>query len=167
MYPGIYDPPETRHAQHRKRRLAEDSFQCRQCGALVYTQPILSGVQNRNHCPYCLCSLHVDHFESGDRLSACKGIMHPIGLAVKPGRNKYGGKAPGELLLIHHCLECGKLSINRLAADDQADMLMEIFYASKIMEISLASQLDDNHIRILTEGDIWIVESQLFGNLRH
>ncbi len=56
--------------------------------------------------------------------------MQPIGLTVKPGRDKFGVDGFGELMLIHRCKDCGKLSINRIAADDITERLLEIFYAS-------------------------------------
>jgi hypothetical protein len=53
----------------RKDNMQE--FKCGHCHAFVSMEPILSGVQNRNHCPYCLWSRHLDLYEAGDRLSAC------------------------------------------------------------------------------------------------
>jgi hypothetical protein len=47
-------------------------------------------VRNRNHCPYCLWSRCLDLFRAGDRLSACKAPMQPVGLALKHTRKKYG-----------------------------------------------------------------------------
>src|SRR4030065_2106742 len=81
-------------------------FRCCYCRAFVHTLPRLAGVKNRNHCPYCLWSRHVDLLQAGDRMSACKAIMQPIGLTVKQGRNKYGNYRSGELMLIHRCY-CG------------------------------------------------------------
>ena len=67
-----------------------------------------AGTDHRNHCPNCLSSLHVD-IEPGDRESDCGGIMDPI--AVWTRKN-------GEWAIIHRCRRCGKLSSNRIAADD-------------------------------------------------
>jgi len=111
-------------------------FRCGHCHNLVSAAHMLSGVNNRNHCPYCLWSCHLDLFTAGDRLSACKGQMKPIGLTMKKSRNKYRLESRGELMLIHECSECGTLSINRIAADDDPDSVMEIFYAS----LALADQ---------------------------
>jgi DNA-directed RNA polymerase subunit RPC12/RpoP len=163
MYPVIYNRFKDKYTGREKQRCVQDRFICMQCGAVVHTQPMISGVQNRNHCPYCLSSRHMDHAQAGDRLSPCKGIMLPIGLTVKPSRNKYRLKAPGELMLIHRCNECGKLSINRLAADDLVNRLMELFYASVGVEINLQHQLSENGIHMLTQEDLWLVECQLIG----
>ena len=67
-----------------------------------------AGSDHRNHCPNCLSSLHVDE-EPGDRASDCGGIMEPVAAWVRKG---------GEWAIIHRCKRCGKLSSNRVAADD-------------------------------------------------
>ena len=163
MCPVTYNPSKYKPFARGKNHLLEDSFICSHCGAIIYTQPMISGVQNRNHCPYCLSSRHVDHAQAGDRLSACRGIMQPVGLTVKPSRNKYGKNISGELMLIHRCRDCGKLSINRLAADDQVDRLMEIFISSVDTEVHLLHQLSENGIHMLTQDDFTLVECQLIG----
>ena len=105
-------------------------FRCAHCHNLVSTAHLLSGVNNRNHCPYCLWSCHLDLFSAGDRLSACKGQMKPIGLTMKKSRNKYRLESRGELMLVHECTECGTLSINRIAADDDPENILTIFQDS-------------------------------------
>ena len=100
-------------------------FTCKHCGRYVSARTAISGVVNRNHCPYCLHSRHVDLFKPGDRLCACKGVMAPVGLTVKRSRDKYARGLNGELMLVHRCTACGTLSINRIAADDDAVRIME------------------------------------------
>ncbi len=163
MYPVTYNPCKCKPAGRGKKHPLEDSFICSHCGAIIYTQPVISGVQNRNHCPHCLRSRHVDHAHPGDRLSACRGIMQPVGLTIKPSRNKYGAQHAGELMLIHRCRDCGKVSINRLAADDQVEQLMDIFFTSIEAEISLLHQLLDSGIHMLTQDDLGLVKCRLFG----
>ena len=63
-----------------------------------------------------LSSLHVDE-EPGDRASDCGGIMEPVAVWVRKG---------GEWAIIHRCKRCGKLSSNRVAADDNPMKLMSI-----------------------------------------
>ena len=75
-----------------------------------------AGSDHRNHCPNCLSSLHVDE-EPGDRASDCGGIMEPVAVWVRKG---------GEWAIIHRCKRCGKLSSNRVAADDNPMKLMSI-----------------------------------------
>ena len=97
-----------------KNHACRETFTCAVCGKQV--MPENAGSEHRNHCPNCLGSLHVDN-EPGDRESDCKGIMEAIAVWV---RNN------GEWALIHRCKSCGKLSSNRVAADDNPMKLMSI-----------------------------------------
>ena len=97
-----------------KKNPCSDSFTCRNCG-----WPIVSngaGSNHRNHCPNCLCSLHVDE-TPGNRASSCGGIMEPRGVWVR---------SDGEWAIVHRCKRCGKLSSNRIAADDNPMKLMAL-----------------------------------------
>src|SRR5512147_1441348 len=114
----------------RTRLTSFGDFRCAHCHVIVSSAHLLSGVNNRNHCPYCLWSCHLDLFAAGDRLSACKAPMKPIGLTMKRGRNKYQLERSGELMLIHECVECRALSINRIAADDDSETVMAVFEES-------------------------------------
>src|SRR5690349_9834323 len=118
----------------RARAASFGDFRCAHCHAIVSSAHLLSGVNNRNHCPYCLWSCHLDLFAAGDRLSACKAPMKPIGLTMKKGRNKYQAEPRGELMLIHACSECTTLSINRIAADDDSATLMKIFQETATLD---------------------------------
>ena len=55
-------------AGYYKTHPCRDSFPCRVCGRLV--TPEGAGSSHRNHCPNCLCSLHVD-ITPGDRAADC------------------------------------------------------------------------------------------------
>src|SRR5687768_13789071 len=133
-------------------------FHCGNCGALVSSMNMLSGVQNRNHCPYCLWSRHLDLYSAGDRLSACKARMKPIGLTMKKGRNKYRLSPRGELMLVHECTGCNSISINRIAADDDPETVFAVFRASLN-----ASKYDRHGIVMLNEEDMQEVHIQLHG----
>ena len=63
-----------------KTHACRDSFTCKVCGRPVVAAG--AGSDHRNHCPNCLCSLHVD-IEPGDRESDCGGIMDPVGVWVR------------------------------------------------------------------------------------
>ena len=136
-------------------------FKCGHCHAHVSSVHFLSGVNNRNHCPYCLWSCHLDLYAAGDRLSACKGQMKPIGLTLKMGRNKYRREAGGELMLVHQCVDCGTLSINRIAADDDTDSILDVFQSS--IENQIHTLCEANGILPLRATDADLLQKQLYG----
>ena len=139
-------------------------FRCAHCGGWVSSLSLLSGVQNRNHCPYCLWSCHLDLFAAGDRLSACKAPMRPIGRTLKRNRNKYQAGPGGELMLIHECEDCRALSINRIAADDDLETILSIFQASLRGGPSLQAQMSSQGILPLTKEHTPIVRARLYGH---
>jgi ribosome biogenesis GTPase len=138
-------------------------FKCAHCDVIVSSAHLLSGVNNRNHCPYCLWSCHLDLFAAGDRLSACKAPMKPIGLTMKKGRNKYQREPRGELMLIHECTECKTLSINRIAADDDSATVTAVFQESLTLGRPRHSIFQQHGIAILSAEDTEIIYTQLYG----
>ena len=88
------------------------TFSCQVCGKIVSTEG--AGSRHRNHCPFCLSSVHLDN-TPGDRSAGCGGIMDPICIWVRKG---------GDWAVIHRCQKCGALSSNRIAADDDAWRLL-------------------------------------------
>jgi len=138
-------------------------FRCAHCRNIVSAAHLLSGVNNRNHCPYCLWSCHLDLFVAGDRLSACKGQMKPIGLTMKKSRNKYRLGQRGELMLIHECTECGMLSINRIAADDDPENILTIFQDSFLYGHPMRQQCEGQGISMLRAEANEMVYKQLYG----
>jgi transcription elongation factor Elf1 len=97
-----------------KSHACNESFTCKVCGRLVV--PNGAGSDHRNHCPYCLTSMHLD-IEPGDREADCGGAMEPVAVWVRKN---------GEWAIIHRCKICGALSSNRIAADDNPMKLMSI-----------------------------------------
>ena len=138
-------------------------YQCLQCRYRVTMQSLYSGVNNRNHCPYCLHSKHVDLYAPGDRLAACKGLMKPVGITFKHIRKKY--QCRGEMMLVHQCLDCGAVSINRIAADDIADVIYQV-YLTSCDNVFLHSRMHQQHgILIADRRMINEVQRQLFGEI--
>ena len=123
-------------------------FTCVVCHLPINSDPLLSGVNNRNHCPYCLSSRHVDLYQAGDRMNACRASMKAIGLAWKSSRNKYG-TTNGELMIVHLCDECDAVSINRIAADDNLEKLEDLFEKTLRMEKSRKVKLWEYGILLL------------------
>jgi len=136
-------------------------FKCASCHAIVSSMHMLSGVNNRNHCPYCLWSCHLDLYSAGDRLAACKAGMKPIGLTLKKSRNKYQLEPRGELMLIHACTECAIVSINRIAADDDPKTVLSVFQSS--LDIDQNGLYDRHGIVMLGTEDAGVIYTQLYG----
>jgi len=103
-----YNQPNYRQAP------CNDSFTCKNCGE--YVLPEGAATKHRNHCPKCLVSLHVD-VTPGDRANICQSPMDPISVWVRKN---------GEWAIIHRCRDCGGISSNRIAADDNPTLLMSI-----------------------------------------
>jgi hypothetical protein len=87
--------------------------------------------------------------------------MKPIGLTMKNGRNKYRREQRGELMLIHQCIECGSLSINRIAADDDPSTILAIFRTS--LEDKIQLDCERYGILPLHAEDADILFQQLYG----
>jgi hypothetical protein len=147
-------------------------LRCVHCGNFVSAEVLLAGVKNRNHCPYCLWSRHVDLFEAGDRLSACKSPMRPVGLTFKIRHKKYasvpnGTVANGELMLIHQCVTCESLSINRVAADDFPEVILDVFQVSLRITDRTQEQIRGSGINLLNGECTHAVYRQLYGESVH
>jgi hypothetical protein len=148
----------------RSHSTAFGDFHCTHCGQVVSSAHWLSGVNNRNHCPYCLWSRHLDLYAAGDRLSACKAPMRPVALTTKHSRNKYGS-GRGELMLVHLCTDCNGVSINRIAADDDAETLLDIFNTSFALPNRTLNLLLECEIEVLSPSDSFVLQLQLFGKV--
>jgi hypothetical protein len=135
--------------------MTKDNFICLHCGEKIGIDRLI-GTRQRNHCPFCLWSKHVDLKKSGDRLSNCGNSMEPIGLTFKQeGRDKYGKEKQGELMIVHQCQKCGKISLNRIAGDDSEKEILKLLETPKKLELE--------KIRILSLEDKEEVKRQLFG----
>jgi hypothetical protein len=67
------------------------------------------------------------------------------------------------MMLVHFCDDCGKVSINRLAADDLADTLLEIFECSLQLGLHTKSGLARDGISLLERSDWSLIHTRLFG----
>ena len=90
----------------------DNSFVCRNCGREV---PPLK-YTSRNHCPYCLHSIHIDNIP-GDRANTCLGLMKPI--MVEPSAKK-------GYIISFKCTKCGEVKRNKSADDDNFDELLKV-----------------------------------------
>jgi hypothetical protein len=105
----------------------------------------------------------MDAKKAGDRLSGCHALMHPVGLTLKRTRNKYAREESGELMIIHQCLGCDKLAINRIAADDNTECLLAVFNSTADIQENLRNQIGSQGIRLLVGDDMNIILTRLYG----
>ncbi len=95
-----------------KFTMKDENFTCLVCHKKVTKL----GYTARDHCPYCLCSIHVDQ-NPGDRACDCKGILKPIAIDnAKKGNYK----------IVYKCSKCGIIKRNIAAKDDNYDKILEI-----------------------------------------
>ena len=66
-------------------------------------------------------------------------------------------------MLIHECMECGSLSINRIAADDDSESILDVFTTSLQNSDQIRTSSEEDGIIILRAADDELVRSQLFG----
>jgi hypothetical protein len=125
----------------RKKFIREnpnESFICQYCKKAV--MPLLHGGNQRNHCPYCLSSIHVDIIP-GDRRASCRNIMKPISIWIQKNR---------EWSVIHRCNGCGIIRTNRIAADDN-EMLLFTLAASFMSQLPFPAAKMINNLQNLSQ----------------
>lgn len=97
-----------------------DSFACVHCGKVT---PKASSTC-RDHCPFCLYSLHVD-VNPGDRAAECGGLLKPVAYSQRPGKG----------FMIHYvCEKCGIPKVNKFLENDSnlADSYDELLKLSGV-----------------------------------
>ena len=72
---------------------------------------------SRDHCPFCISSLHVDLHVPGDRMNECKGIMSAT-------RIRYWKKERYKVLF--RCNKCCSEQWNITATDDSPEALAQL-----------------------------------------
>jgi hypothetical protein len=107
------------------RSIENTGFTCALCGQVV--EPLTNG-SYRNHCPFCLHSLHVD-IMPGDRRNTCHGLMEP--LEVRGGKKGFQ--------IVFRCRRCGASNVNRIAEQtqqpDDIDRLVVIMQCKNIQQL--------------------------------
>ncbi|MBT3219448.1 MAG: RNHCP domain-containing protein [Proteobacteria bacterium] len=94
--------------EESRRRLnpirRDEFFECLQCGAPVSPH----GRTARDHCPFCLYSLHVD-IVPGDRAADCGGLLEPVEVEFRGSR----------AVICYQCLKCGERKVNQAILDGE------------------------------------------------
>lgn len=91
--------------------MKDEKFICEQCKKKVEKLNYTA----RDHCPFCLYSKHVDIFP-GDRSNPCLGSLKPIG--IEKFKNTYK--------IIYRCIKCQETHKNKIANDDNMDLIIEL-----------------------------------------
>ena len=96
---------------NKRFKMIDENFECivckKQVKKLNYTA--------RDHCPYCLSSIHVD-INPGDRNCKCLGILKPID--IEKGKKD-------TFKIVYKCEKCGIIKRNKAAFDDDYDKILE------------------------------------------
>ena len=100
------------------RKIENTAFLCINCGKQVSA---LSNGSYRNHCPFCLYSLHVDIL-IGDRENNCFGKMEPKKII-------YNSKKGYQI--VHICEKCGFIRVNKIA--ENTDMPDDLYLILKLI----------------------------------
>ena len=95
----------------------DSGFTCVNCGKEVL--PL--GYTSRNHCPFCLHSLHLD-VNPGDRASDCGGVLEPV-FAEIDAKKGY--------VIVSRCKKCGAERRNKAAHEakvqpDNIDLIIKL-----------------------------------------
>jgi len=101
--------------EDKRFRKNDSGFVCANCGKEV--SPL--GYTSRNHCPFCLFSLHLD-INPGDRASDCEGLLEPVRVEVDPKKG---------YVIISKCLRCGEIRRNKAANDDDINKIIKLTVA--------------------------------------
>ena len=68
-------------------------------------------------------------------------------------------------MLIHECIECGTLSINRIAADDDPENLLIVFQDSFLCSQQMHHRCEGQGILMLAADATEFVYQQLYGQV--
>lgn len=66
-------------------------------------------------------------------------------------------------MLIHDCIECKSLSINRIAADDDPEIVLSVYEALLTFSHQIQVLYEQHGILTLNADDTEIVYTQLYG----
>jgi len=95
----------------KRFNMIDEDFICENCKQEVTKLNYTA----RDHCPNCLYSKHLD-INPGDRKNTCLGLMKPIGIEKYKDTYK----------IIYKCLKCGIIHKNKVAIDDNMDLIIEL-----------------------------------------
>ncbi len=90
--------------------------------------------------------------------------MEPVGLTFKHGGfDKYGRERSGDVMLVHSCVACADININRIAADDSVHEIFEVFEKSLSLDKDLYTAIIQGGIDLLQHEDIERLKIAIYG----
>jgi hypothetical protein len=90
--------------------------------------------------------------------------MSPVGLTFKKSQDKFAYQNPGELMLVHCCTQCGHLSINRIAADDDPKQLLAVYEQQSPDKYHIKKLCREKGISLLKCTERPLLHARLFGD---
>lgn len=100
----------------KRFNMIDECFVCDNCGKKVEKLNYTA----RDHCPYCLCSKHLDN-NPGDREAGCEGLLIPFDIE----------KVSDNYKIIYKCEKCNIIKKNKVANDDSFDEILKIMSKDK------------------------------------
>ncbi len=95
----------------KRFNMIDEEFICQNCGRQITKL----GYTARDHCNYCLYSMHVDILP-GDRNNPCHGLLKPIDIEKYHETYK----------IIYECEKCHQKHKNIMAIDDDMNKIIEL-----------------------------------------
>jgi hypothetical protein len=66
-------------------------------------------------------------------------------------------------MLVHVCRGCEQISINRIAADDDPEKILELVAINTKMVLDIKARCEYENIHLLHAGDQRLVQTRLYG----
>lgn len=90
--------------------------------------------------------------------------MQPISLVFKNLRvNSFTGRDNGELMIVHKCMSCGRISPNRIAGDDDEYQILLTLKESINLNKEMTIQLKNLGLKLITASNKEAAFITLFG----
>lgn len=90
--------------------------------------------------------------------------MRPVGLHFKnPEQNLYTGRFTGELMIVHLCLNCRRISCNRIAGDDNPYQVATLLEEPNKLNGEIINLLTNQGVKLLGQEDKQEALTVLFG----
>jgi len=90
--------------------------------------------------------------------------MKPVGLTFKNIKtNVFTERISGELMVIHQCLSCKKISCNRIAGDDNTVTIISLLDEADNLDIETKKELRNIGINLLNKSQKDEINICLYG----